>query len=513
MSITKNPTKDGGLESPPGGPGDGIGIETDRAARGDGVDQPEADGRGVQGAGETALPGAGEQSPAGAAERAARPEGAPQLAAAVVKPLFAKLFPRGLPVRFVFWDGSSVGPESGPGRVTLHSPRAVSRLLWAPGELGVARAFVSGDLDADGDAFEILRVLHAHLNRELGSGYSLVGQVVRTASRLGVLGGPPAPPAVESRVRGRRHSKRRDRQAVTHHYDVGNDFYRLVLGPTMTYSCARFSDETMTLEEAQTAKHELVSRKLGLPELALTARDAGFAGTAAGNRAPARLLDIGCGWGSMAIHAAALHGAQVVGITLSSAQAELARRRVGEAGLDGAVEIRVQDYRDLAGETFDAISSIGMFEHVGARRMSAYFDTVVRLLRPGGRLLNHAISSVGGSKISRRSFVGRYVFPDGELIDVADVVRAMERAGFEVRDVESLREHYSRTLHAWVKNLEDHWEEAASLVGTARARVWWLYMTASANGFDDGGLSIHQVLGVVPGTGGESGMPRTRDGW
>jgi cyclopropane-fatty-acyl-phospholipid synthase len=215
----------------------------------------------------------------------------------------------------------------------------------------------------------------------------------------------------------------------------------------------------------------------------------------------------------MALHAATQHGASVVGVTLSPAQAELARRRVAEAGLADVIEIRIQDYRDLGGETFDAISSIGMFEHVGERRMAEYFTTLFRLLRPGGRLLNHAISSRGGSKLSGRSFVGRYVFPDGELMDVADVVRGMERAGFEVRDVESLREHYSATLHAWVTNLEKNWEDAVALAGKARARVWWLYMTASANGFDDGGVSIHQVLGLVPGAGGESGMPPTRNGW
>jgi cyclopropane-fatty-acyl-phospholipid synthase len=215
----------------------------------------------------------------------------------------------------------------------------------------------------------------------------------------------------------------------------------------------------------------------------------------------------------MALHAASEHGAHVVGITLSPAQADLARRRVADAGLEDSVEIRLQDYRDLRGETFDGISSIGMFEHVGERRMTEYFNTLFALLAPGGRLLNHAISSRGGAQLGRRTFMGRYVFPDGELIDVADVARAMEGAGFEVRDVESLREHYAMTLRAWVRNLEDNWKEAEALVGTPRTRVWWLYMCASAVGFDDGGVSVHQVLGVVPGRGGDSGMPMTRSGW
>jgi cyclopropane-fatty-acyl-phospholipid synthase len=203
----------------------------------------------------------------------------------------------------------------------------------------------------------------------------------------------------------------------------------------------------------------------------------------------------------------------VVGVALSREQVDEAKRRVTEAGLDAQVEIRLQDYRDLYGEKFDAISSIGMFEHVGATRMTRYFETLRSLLVPTGRLLNHAISTPKGSVLGRRSFVGRYVFPDGELVDVAEVVRAMQRTGFEVRDVESLREHYSKTLHRWVANLEGRWDEAVALVGLPRANIWRLYMAASANGFDDGGLAIHQVLGVVRGPDGTSGMPPTRAGW
>jgi cyclopropane-fatty-acyl-phospholipid synthase len=215
----------------------------------------------------------------------------------------------------------------------------------------------------------------------------------------------------------------------------------------------------------------------------------------------------------MAIHAAQHHGATVVGVALSREQVGEARRRVSEAGLGDQVEIRLQDYRDLRGEAFDAISSIGMFEHVGTALMTRYFDTLRRLLKPTGRLLNHAISKPGTSVLGRRTFVGRYVFPDSELVDVADVVRSMQRSGFEVRDVESLREHYSRTLHHWVANLEHHWDEAVALVGLPRTNIWHLYMAASANGFADGGLAIHQVLGVVPEHDGTSGMPPTRAGW
>jgi cyclopropane-fatty-acyl-phospholipid synthase len=231
----------------------------------------------------------------------------------------------------------------------------------------------------------------------------------------------------------------------------------------MTYSCARFTTSGSTLEEAQTAKYELICRKLGID---------GIPGS--------RLLDVGCGWGSMAMHAARHHGATVVGVALSREQVDEAARRVTREGLDGHVEIRMMDYRDLRGETFDAISSIGMFEHVGSQRMTQYFETLRSILVPTGRLLNHAISKPGGSVLGKRSFVGRYVFPDGELLDVADVVRAMQRTGFEVRDVESLREHYSRTLHHWVANLEQHWDEAVALVGLPRANIWRLYMAASA---------------------------------
>jgi cyclopropane-fatty-acyl-phospholipid synthase len=313
---------------------------------------------------------------------------------------------------------------------------------------------------------------------------------------LGVLGLPLPRPSEEASPRGKRHSKTRDAQVISHHYDISNDFYRLVLGPSMTYSCARFVDPATRLDEAQSAKHDLVCRKHGLHE-----------------REGALLLDVGCGWGSLAIHAASTYGAQVVGITLSTEQAALARQRVAAAGLSAQVDIRVQDYRDLRGERFDVISSIGMFEHVGTTRMARYFELLYGLLSDSGRLLNHAISSVGGSHIRQSSFIGRYVFPDGELIDVGQVALAMEDAGFEVRDVESLREHYAKTLHAWVENLEANWDQAVAEVGAPRTRIWRLYMAASANGFDDGGLSVHQVLGVKPSATGESHMPATRSSW
>jgi cyclopropane-fatty-acyl-phospholipid synthase len=419
-------------------------------------------------------------------------EPAPGTAAAAVAPLFDLFFPGGVPLRVEFWDGSSLGPSRPVGKVIVRSPFALRRMVWAPGELVLGRAFVSGDVDIDGDIIGVLGLLEGAAARHRLSTRGVFA-AARAARRSGVLGMPLAAPVEEAHPHGVRHSPRRDATVVRHHYDVGNDFYRLVLGPSMTYSCARFVSPDRTLEQAQAAKFELVCRKLGLQR-----------------RSGMRLLDVGCGWGSLAMHAAREHGARVVGISISPEQVAWGTERVRAEGLDDLVELRLQDYRDLGGERFDAISSIGMFEHVGSKRTTAYFEVLRRSLVPGGRLLNHAISSVGSSKLGRRSFVGRYVFPDGELIDVGQVLLAMERAGFEVRDVESLREHYADTLREWVTNLESSWDRVVQLVGPARARVWRLYMAASAVGFIDGGISVHQSLGVLRTADGASEMPRTR---
>jgi cyclopropane-fatty-acyl-phospholipid synthase len=416
-------------------------------------------------------------------------------AAAVVAPLLAHFFGGPPPVRFEFWDGTSLGPTYGD-TLQVRSPDAVQRLLWSPGELGLARAFVMGDLAFEGDIFELLKELHGASPERIHVGSRLPWQALQAARRLGIIGRPLPPPPEEAAPRGRLHSRGRDAQAVQHHYDVSNDFYAMVLGPAMTYSCARFAPGVETLEAAQESKHDLICHKLGLAD-----------------RTDQRILDVGCGWGSFAIHAARHYGARVVGVTLSPAQARWGRDRVAAAGLEKRIEIRLQDYRDVWDGPFDGIASVGMFEHVGSSKSAEYFGTMRRLLEPQGRLLNHAISSVGGSRIGPRTFIGRYVFPDGELIDVGRVVLSMEQAGFEVRDVESLREHYAKTLRAWVANLQQEWGAAVSEVGVRRARVWLLYMAASANGFEDGGISIHQVLGVVPGPEGRSGMPPTRSAW
>ena len=419
-----------------------------------------------------------------------------RLVAGALEPLVESILGKPVPVRFTFWDGSRLGPDDARLSLQVRSPDAVRRILWAPGELGIARAYVMGDLDTDDDLFEVITNLRDLVPERSLFDLDMLKAATTAARALGLLGRPPLPPPEEAAPRGVLHSKGRDAQVVGHHYDIGNDFYRLVLGPSMTYSCARFVEPTSTLEEAQDAKHDMICRKLGVDR-----------------RPGMRLLDVGCGWGSMAIHAASTYSAEVVAVTISRTQAELARKRVTEAGLADLVDVRVQDYRDIADEQFDAISSIGMFEHVGVKRMAEYFTQLHDLLVPEGRLLNHAISSVGGSRMSARTFIGRYVFPDGQLIDAGDVVLAMERAGFEVRDVESLREHYARTLRAWVANLRSDWDRAVELVGLRRARIWHLYMVGSAIGFEDGGTSIHQVLGVVPGPDGASGVPPTRASW
>ncbi|NUP52245.1 MAG: class I SAM-dependent methyltransferase [Catenulispora sp.] len=427
--------------------------------------------------------------------------------ASIFRPLLTVALGEAPTVRFEFWDGSSLTPEGGhAGTVVVKTKDALKNLVWAPGELGLARSYVSGMLDFDGDIFTVLRALQQTAPRDARLGADAAVQALNAARKLGALGWKPEPPAEESHQRGRLHSKNRDSEAITHHYDVGNDFYALVLGPSMTYSCGRWvgpdddgtapPNPNVGLEAAQTAKHDLVCRKLGLDRR--TGQD---------------LLDVGCGWGSMVIHAATQYGARAVGITISAAQADLARKRVAQAGVSDRVEIRLQDYRDLGGERFDAISSIGMFEHVGAERTGDYFTTLRSLLRPKGRLLNHAISSPGGSRIGSRSFIGRYVFPDGELLDAGTTSVEMQAAGFELRDVEALREHYALTLRAWVANLQANWDQAVELVGVGRARVWLLYMAASALGFEDGGIGIHQVLGVVPETGGEAGLPGNRRSW
>ncbi|MFI1017538.1 class I SAM-dependent methyltransferase [Streptomyces sp. NPDC020965] len=420
-------------------------------------------------------------------------EAAPRLSA-----LVHDLFGTPLPVRLRAWDGSEAGPPDGPVLV-LRNRRGLRRLLWRPGELGLARGWVAGDLDVEGDLFTVLDRLSGFIWERDTPHRSLRDPSLRTAAAtLLALGGPlPPPPPPPEEVRGRTggsHTRVRDRRAISHHYDVGNPFYELVLGPSMVYSCA-YWDEGGSLEEAQRAKLDLVCRKLGLTE-------------------GQRLLDVGCGWGSLAMHAAREYGVRATGITLSREQAAYARKRIAEAGLTDRIEIRVQDYRDVRDGPYDAISSIGMAEHVGTVRYQEYARQLYTLLAPGGRLLNHQIARRPERNESRYrvdQFIDRYVFPDGELSPLGRTVTTLEGAGFEVRDVESIREHYALTLRRWVANLEEGWDDAVRLTSPGRARVWRLYMAASAVSFERNRIGVNQILAVRTPEGGASGLPlRTR---
>jgi cyclopropane-fatty-acyl-phospholipid synthase len=395
-----------------------------------------------------------------------------------------------LPVRF--WDGSVLpaAANGGPPQAVITvSRRAVAHLLHAPGQLGLARAWVDGSLDLEGELEEVIAARHEFDGVSLSPrDLALLGAAAVRATGPGVLRRPPVP-AIESNVRGRRHSETRDGEAVRHHYDVSNDFYELVLGPSMVYSCAYFEDPSDSLEHAQERKLDLICRKLSL--------------------APgARLLDIGCGWGSLALHAAQHYGVEVLGVTLSGPQAEYARERAAELGLADRVSFQVSDYREIGERRFDRIASVGMFEHVGQAQLTDYFTRIWRMLEPGGLLLNHGIGRLVPHPPQTDEFIARYIFPDGELLPLPEVVGAIQAAGLEPRDVESLREHYPLTLRAWVANLRAARELATALVGSERVRTWELYMLASALGFEDAEITVYQVLAARGD--GPHGLPLDR---
>ncbi|MFZ0768363.1 MAG: cyclopropane-fatty-acyl-phospholipid synthase family protein [Acidimicrobiales bacterium] len=424
----------------------------------------------------------------------------------------ATVFGNKLPLRVEAYDGSVAEPTvlSSANSVTLKILRrdAISRILTHPGELGLARAYVAGDIDVDGDLDPLFELELPPLRHLLNATNvrSLLAVVGTSAIR------PLTPPSIEAKPRGVLHSKSRDRQAVTHHYDVSNRFYEMVLGPSMTYSCAVFATPEDTLEQAQARKVDLVARKLDL-------------------QPGMRLLDIGSGWGAMAIHAARHYGVSVVGVTLSEPQRRYATDQAKLAGVSDLVEFRLQDFRDVKDGPFDAVSSIGMSEHVGRKSLPNYTQIIWELLKPGGRFLNHAIGrpvshdddpqptrtrelsrqmqialGMRGPSKTGSQFIERYVFPDGELHEVGTMVSLFQAHGFEVRHVESLREHYALTLRRWVDNLMKRFDEAVDEVGVERARVWRLYMAGSAVGFERHHLEIHQILSVRPDEG-KSGMP------
>ena len=396
------------------------------------------------------------------------------------------------PVEFTAYDGSHAGQAGAAVKITVRSPAAVAYLAQAPGGLGLARAYVAGQLDVEGDMYEALSRMTKAQSISLG-----VGEKLRL---LQALGGPKllvhrmAPPPQEVTqarrwLTGRLHSKRRDAQAISHHYDVSNRFYEWVLGPSMAYTCAVYPTTHATLEQAQSAKFELVAQKLALKPGML-------------------LLDVGCGWGSMVMHAAAEHGVRALGVTLSRNQAEWAQKEIERRGLGDLAEVRHLDYRDTPAGQFDAVSSIGLTEHLGRAALPSYFRFLASRLRQGGRLLNHCITQNRTPSIKRTDpFIDRYVFPDGQLHAIGHLVSVMNDNGFEVRHEENLREHYALTLRDWGRNLDEHWDEARAEVGEGRARVWRLYMAACRLGFERDNIQLHQVLGEVVGDKGASGLP------
>jgi cyclopropane-fatty-acyl-phospholipid synthase len=400
---------------------------------------------------------------------------------------------QGAPVAVSAYDGSTSGPANAKVRLALRSPKALSYLITAPSSLGLARAYVSGEMEIEGDPYDALSLVWSDRIGTLSWSERL--RILRNVDPKALRWVDPPPEEYGARrLRdGLRHSKARDAAAISHHYDVSNRFYEWVLGPSMTYTCACFPAEDSSLEEAQEHKYDLVCRKLGL-------------------QPGMRLLDVGCGWGGMVRHAAKHYGAQALGVTLSRRQAEWAKERIATEGLGHLAEVRFSDYRDVAERDFDAISSIGLTEHIGKANLPSYFSFLASRAREGARLLNHCITRPTTSEPTRiGGFIDRYVFPDGELEGVGLIISAMQDNGFEVRHEENLREHYARTLAGWCANLSAHWDEAVDEVGAGRARVWALYMAGSRLGFERHTLELHQVLGVKVRSDGRSDMPLRPD--
>jgi cyclopropane-fatty-acyl-phospholipid synthase len=399
------------------------------------------------------------------------------------------------PVRFTAYDGSTTGPPDSEISVHLATPRGATYVFTAPGDLGMARAYIAGDLQSSGvhpgDPYAAMRVMADQLRFRRPT----VAELALITRSLGwELLRPVPPPPQESRPRWRRvieglaHSRARDSEAIHHHYDVSNRFYEMVLGPSMAYTCAVFEHPESSLEEAQERKHELIADKLGL-------------------RAGMRLLDIGCGWGGM-VRYAARRGVHALGVTLSAEQARWAQQAIDAEGLTSLAEVRHLDYRDAPGRGYDAISSIGLTEHVGVHTYPTYFAQLLAKLRPGGRLLNHSITVPDNrAKPQSDAFIDRYVFPDGELAGAGKIITEAQNAGFEIRHVENLREHYALTLQQWNANLVAQWDECVAEVGVPTARVWGLYMASSRLAFERNGIELHQVLAVRPDASGNSHVP------
>ncbi|NNH73264.1 methyltransferase domain-containing protein [Nocardia uniformis] len=409
--------------------------------------------------------------------------------------IFETLIEGEMPIRFTAYDGSKTGPDESPFGLEIKNPRGVNYVATAPGDLGMARAYIAGDMVADGihpgDPYELLKAMQ---NMKFRRPTAL--ELVVIARSLGwELMKPVTPPPQEAMPRwrrialeGLRHSKTRDAEAIHHHYDVSNTFYEYVLGPSMTYTCAVYADENQTLEQAQENKYRLVFDKLRL-------------------QPGDRLLDIGCGWGGM-VRYAAKRGVQVIGATLSAEQAEWAQRKIAEDGLSDLAEVRHSDYRDVPEGEFDAVSSIGLTEHIGVANYPAYFGYIQSKLRDGGLFLNHSITRPDNTRSTKAGdFIDRYVFPDGELIGSGRIISDIQNVGLEVLHEENLRRHYALTLAEWCDNLVKNWDAAVAEVGLGTAKVWGLYMAGCQLGFERNVVQLHQVLGVKLGTNQEWTVP------
>ncbi|WP_428342535.1 class I SAM-dependent methyltransferase [Mycobacterium sp.] len=386
-----------------------------------------------------------------------------------------------LPVRLIAWDGSVAGDESAPV-VRLRSPKALRRMAWRPSELGAAQAYVSGDIDVDGDLGAALSHVWSQIGeRRLGPvkpSPAVLGRLFVAAARLGAFGAPLPPPATQARMRGRLHSLSRDRAAISHHYDTSNDFYRLILDPSMAYSCAHWESPqaNSTLAQAQSEKLDRICQKIGLQE-----------------RPGMRLLDVGCGWGSLSLHAAVHYGAQVVGLTLSREQKSYIDTARIERGLNDRVEIRVQDYRALTDGPFDVVASIEMGEHVGESNYPTYASTLYKSVRPGGRVLVQQMSRRGNHP-GGGPFIESFIAPDMHMRPVGQTVALLEESGLRLLAVEAMREHYVRTADAWIANLEKRWDAAVDLIGEEAARVWRLYLAGGRLAFEQGRMGVDQIL-------------------
>ncbi len=395
------------------------------------------------------------------------------------------------------WDGTCWPDENPhPATLVLKHPGAL-RAMFLPGtEVGLGEAYLYDDFDIEGNAEAVFALADSFTSialnwrKKLRAGSDLA-RLPAGKRTLKTRRGP-------ARLSGRRHSVERDRQAVTYHYDVSNDFYALWLDKRMVYSCAYFHSAEDSLDTAQEQKLDIICRKLRL-------------------KPGQRLLDLGCGWGGLVIYAAQHYGVDATGITLSQPQAKLANERIAAAGLSDRCRVVVQDYREVPTDSahlYDRLVSVGMFEHVGAAKLPAYFAQAWKLLKPGGMFLNHGIACRATDEaVSGPSFSEAYVFPDGELVPINITLHGAEESGFEVRDVESLREHYARTLRHWVGSLEAHHEEALRHVDEPTYRVWRLYMSGSAYGFSMGRLNVYQALLTKPDEQGRSGLPWTRADW